>query len=129
MKEEFLQMNIIFINSACGEKFIEKWLDAVFSIDEAGKDRIQFCWPPIRPYYVAGNEYLSVDECVSNFIKEREIRYYRYRVRPKLEFKWVEDLRTSFYEYGLPDSFYKEGPNQYNEFYSFCPTFYRFCLI
>ena len=122
--KKYTSMNNIFINRELSKDFIEKWLSGVFILSDKEQSQINYTWPPIQQYYIRKSyynqlSYLSFGEYISNLIKNRDTLYYTYKIRPKVEFEFINDFKEAIYDYKIPDRIFKEGPNQYNEIFLF----------
>jgi hypothetical protein len=120
--KKYKTMNNIFINRELGELFIEKWLNAVLELSDTEQEKINFIWPPPRHYYFTKwflkNKYYTLDEYISNLIKERDNTYYGYYPRPKVEFEFIRDFIGSLDDYSLSNIYpFKESLNKFNEIY------------
>jgi hypothetical protein len=124
--EKYKSMNNIFINCDLGKIFIEQWLESVMNLKDTEKEKINFTWPPPRQYYITrvlnrfGGEYnnYDYDEFISELIKERNQTYYGYYPRPKVEFEFINDLRSFLVQYSISEIYpVKETPNHFNEIY------------
>jgi hypothetical protein len=119
VSNKYKQMKNIFINQKWGELFIEKWLEAVLKLEDKEQERVNFIWPPIRTYNVSDFN-CEYDEFISRLIKQRDMTYHGYYIRPKVEFEQINDLYYSLRSFSISDIYpFKESPNQYNEIYLF----------
>jgi hypothetical protein len=126
VSKKYRSLNNIFINRKLGELFIEKWIKAVLKLEDTEKEKINFTWPPPRPFYVkkllndfGSKKGYSYDEYISELIKERDRRYHGYYVRPKVEFEFIQDLSLAKSEYSFKDicKLDANSDNYFNEIY------------
>ena len=126
VSKKYRSLNNIFINHKLGERFIEKWIKSVLKLNDVEQEKINFTWPPPRPFYIkkkcrdfGSQKRYEYNEYISDLIKERDRRYHGYYIRPKVEFEFIQDLCLSLSDYSFEDinKLDANSDNYFNEIY------------